>query len=213
MGPVNRITKIARNAKSHALYNYLPGAVDWAVKVMTRSAGKRIIEANASRLLIDNSVLGNAVTHETGWIDTGRKMWGGEIPIDTGFSARIPVHSELDHSDAARSVRMLPAIASLARDGVVTLLTSPELDDEQMTHPIGRFRGYGSYDYSLFSNVSIESLPDPTYSMRIGPAYLGIPSLTDQRYARLAKKPDPLFRDLLKVLGPNKSGCLAYCDS
>jgi hypothetical protein len=134
---IDRIVKSARNAKSHALYNYLPGVVDWAVRVTTTASRKRIVGACASRILIDNTVVGHAVTHETGWIDTGRKMWGGKIPIDTGFSARIPVHSETDNSDAARSVRFLPAIASLAHQGVVTLFTSPELGDEQMTQPIG----------------------------------------------------------------------------
>ncbi|MGH8335844.1 MAG: hypothetical protein ACRETL_03250 [Gammaproteobacteria bacterium] len=42
-------------------------------------------------------------------IDTERKMWGGKFPTDTGFSARIPVHSEADGADVARSVRSLQA--------------------------------------------------------------------------------------------------------
>ena len=201
----DRILKLALNAKSHALYNYLPVVVDWAIRCTTTPSRKRIADAGASRLLIDNTVIGHAITHETAWIDTGRKMWGGKIPVDTGFSARIPVHCEADKSDAARSVRFLPAIASLARGGFVNLCSSPELDDERMTHPAGRFSGYGYYDYSLFSCVSIERLPDPTYSMRIGPAWLGIPSLTEQRQTRLANKSDPLFRDLLTVLGQSNS--------
>lgn len=145
------------------------------------------------------------MTHETGWIDTGRKMWGGAIPIDTGFAARIPVHSEADDSDAARSVRFLPAIASLAWEGSLKLFTSAELIDERMTQSIGRFSGYGYYDYSLFSGVKLERLSDPDYSMLSGPAGLGIPSLAEQRRDRLAAKTDPLYRKLLDVLGPGNS--------
>jgi hypothetical protein len=205
MARIQGIASIARRARTYALYNYLPKTVDWAVRLATLPARKRIAEAGASRVLIDNTVLAHAVTHETCWINTGRKMWGGSIPIDTGFAARIPVHSEDDQSDAARSVRFLPAIASLAREDMIALFTSAELIDERMTQPAGRFSGYGYYDYSLFSGVKMERLPDPGYSMFIGPAGLGIPSLAEQRRERLADKTDPLFRKLRDVLGPSNS--------
>lgn len=205
MRSIDQILRFARNAKSHALYNYLPSAVDWAVRVMSKSSRQKILEVGASRILIDNTVIGHGITHETAWIDTGRKLWGGKIPIDTGFTARIAVHSETDNSDAARCVRYLPSIASLARDGVLTLFSSPELDDERMTQPIGRFSGYGSYDYNVFRGLNIARLPDANYIARIGPAWLGIRSLTDQRHSRLASKSDPLFLNLLEVLGPNNS--------
>ena len=149
MRPIDQILRFARNAKLHARYNYLPSAVDWAVRVMSASSRQKFFEGNASQILIDNTVIGHGITHETAWIDTGRKLWGGSIPIDTGFTARIPVHSETVNSDASRSIRYLPTIASLARDGVLALYSSPELDDERMTHPIGRFSGYGSYDYRV----------------------------------------------------------------
>lgn len=202
---MERCRRVVRNAKSRALYNYLPKAVDWAVRVAASSARKRILEQNASRVLVDNTVIGHAVTHETAWIDTGRQMWGGKVPIDTGFAARIPVHREDDDSDAVRSVRFLPAIASLARQGALTLYSSPELMDERLTQPIGRFSGYGYYDYSVFSGIRFEHLDDPAYSMCIGPAYLGVPSLTEQRRARLAAQSDPLFHALVEVLGPGNS--------
>lgn len=202
---VEKYRRVVRNAKSHALYNYLPKAVDWAIGVAAASACNRIREQDASRLLIDNTVVGHAITHETAWIDTGRKMWGGRVPVDTGFASRIPVHREDDDSETARSVRFLPTIAHLARQGAVSFYTSPELRDEQLTQPIGRFSGYGYYDYSLFSGIRFEDIDDPTYSMRIGPAYSGLPSLAEQRHSRLAAKPDPLFRALVDVLGPGNS--------
>lgn len=172
---------------------------------MTAPAAKRVVEAGASRLLVDNTVLGHAITHETAWISTGQTMWGGKFPVETGFMARIPVHNELDVEDAARSVRFIPAIASLARQGALKLLTSSELEDEKWTQPMGRFRGYGYYDFNLLGGVDIECLVDPNYSMQIGSSGLHFPSLTDQRRKRLADKQDPLFKDLIKVLGPKNS--------
>lgn len=202
INPLDRYRRWAKRVKSHALYNYLPGVIDWAVKTSTAGARKAIGKAGGCRILTDNTVLGHGVTHETGWIDTGVKLWGGRIPIETGLSARIPVHSETDDSDAARSVRYLPAIASLAKQGAISLFTSPELQDEQWSQPGGRFLGYGYYDFSLFSRIALETLPDPEYTTRFG---FGCPSAAEQREARFAAKSDPLFRSLVKVLGQSNS--------
>src|SRR5215216_1438969 len=43
------------------------------------------------RLLVDDTVLGHAIIHETEWISTGTKLWGGQVPVETGYTARIPV--------------------------------------------------------------------------------------------------------------------------
>lgn len=58
---------------------------------------------NVRRLLVDNTVLAHGVTHETAWGDTGKKPWVN-LEVDTGYTARIPVHAEHDSSDAVRSV-------------------------------------------------------------------------------------------------------------
>jgi hypothetical protein len=156
-------------------------------------------------VLIDNSVLGHAVTHETGWVDTGKVLWGGEIEVNTGYAARVPVHSETDDSDSGRSVRYLAPIAMLAKRGSIELLMSRELQDEQWTQPIGRFRGYQHYDYSVFRGVPIQHLPDPDFTVQMGPRWMGLPSLEEQRQQRLATRTDPIFRELLRVLGPKSS--------
>jgi hypothetical protein len=197
--------RLARNLKNTILFIYLPRFVDSLTLIATLKATKKLKDANVERILIDSTVLAHAVTHETAWVDTGKTHWG-EMEIDTGYAARIPVHSDRDHSDAARSTRYLPGIASLARRGHLTLATSCELLDEQWSQPTGRFRGYGLFDFSLFSNVKFETIKDPEYSVVYG-AHAGLPkpSVREQRLERLEAKSDPLFQELLSVLGPNNS--------
>ena len=186
-------------------YRFLPPLVDKLVDLTNHVPKKKIATADAGRILIDNSVLGHSVTHETAWVDTGKKLWGGEIEIETGYTARIPVHSEEDDSDVARSVRFLPSIARLAKTGGISLFQSMELGDERLTQPMGRYSGYGLFDHSLFSDVSIETLEDADYSLVFGPSGTNVPSVKEQRQKRLAKKSDPLFQSLLAILGKNNS--------
>jgi len=195
----------ARNLKSTILFIYLPRVVDSLTFIATLKASKKLKAENVERILIDSTVLAHGVTHETAWVDTGKAHWG-DIEIDTGYAARIPVHDDRDDRDAARSTRYLPGIASLARRGHLTLATSCELRDEQWSQPVGRFRGYGLYDFSLFGNVKFETIKDPEYSVVYG-AHAGLlkPSARAQRLERLEAKSDPLFQELLSVLGPNNS--------
>jgi hypothetical protein len=193
-----------QNLRSRMLYKVLPKLVDWVVVGTSLAARKKISRANAQRVLVDNCVLGHAVTHESGWIDTGKKLWGGNIEIDTGYLARIPVQREDDLSEVARSVRYLPAIASLARRGHLNPLTSSELLDERWTQPIGRFQGYDYYDYNIFSDINFGCLIDSGYKVEFSSAS-NAKSVEDQRRARLALKSDPLYLDLVKVLGEKNS--------
>lgn len=187
------------------LFRYLPGVVDFLTLIATLKASKKLKTANVKRILVDSTVLAHGVTHETAWIDTGKAHWG-DIEIDIGYAARIPVYDDRDDRDAARSTRYLPGIASLARRDHLTLATSFELRDEQWSHPVGRFRGYGLYDFSLFNNIKFETIRDPKYSVVFGTlAGLPRPSVRDQRLERLKAKTDPLFQELVTVLGPNNS--------
>lgn len=199
------LRRLARNLMSKMLFRYLPGVVDSLTLIATLKASKKLKTANVKRILIDSTVLAHGVTHETAWVDTGKAHWG-DIEIDTGYAARIPVHDDRDDRDAARSTRYLPGIASLARREHLTLATSNELRDEQWSHPAGRFRGYGLYDFSLFRNVKFETIKDPQYSVVFG-AHAGLPrpSVREQRLERLKAKTDPLFQQLVSVLGPKNS--------
>lgn len=200
---IGSLRKLTRSFKSTLRFRFLPGAVDFLTTIATLRASKKLKAANVERVLIDNTVVAHGVTHETAWVDTGKALWG-DIEIDTGYATRIPVHDDRDDTDAARSIRYLPGIASLARRGHLTLATSNELQDEQWTQPAGRFRGYGLYDFSLFSGVKFETIKDPQYSVVIG-AYAGLPSVKGQRMKRLEAKKDPLFQELVSVLGPKNS--------
>jgi hypothetical protein len=200
---IGLILKLARSFKSTLRFRFLPRVVDSLTTIATLEAPKKLQAANVERVLIDNTVLAHGVTHETAWVDTGKALWG-DTEIDTGYAARIPVHDDRDNTEAARSIRYLPGIASLARRGHLKLATSNELQDEQLTQPAGRFRGYGLYDFSVFSDIKFETIKDRQYSVVIG-AYAGLPSVKEQRMKRLDAKGDPLFQDLVSVLGPQNS--------
>ena len=193
-----------KNLKNRFYYKVLPKVVDWLSGISVRRAAKKLKTEKVKRLLIDNTVLHHGVTHETAWIARGAEKWG-DIEIDTGFAARIPVHDDRDGSDAGKSVRYLPGIISLARRGSMSLVISEELQDEQWTQPVGRFWGYGNYDFSFFKDLKLEVIKDPDYTITIGPSHMGTPSLDEQRRQRLDAKTDPLYRSLVRVLGPNNS--------
>lgn len=184
-------------------FRLLPRVVDSLTTLATWKASRKLKGANIERVLIDNTVIAHGVTHETAWVDTGKALWG-DTEIGTGYAARIPVHDDRDDTEASRSIRYLPGIASLARRRHLKLVTSNELRDERLTQPAGRFRGYGLYDLSLFSDIDFESIEDPEYTVVIG-AFAGLPSVKEQRMERLRANRDPLFQELVKVLGPTNS--------
>ncbi|MFD2453730.1 hypothetical protein [Ideonella paludis] len=152
---------------------------------------------------MDNTILFHSITHETAWVPTGMAKWGPH-DVDTGYAARIPVRGTEDESREYRNVRYLPGIAYLARIGKLTLMSSGELWTERFYQPSGRFNGYGYFDLDLFKDVEmplVDSIPD----MRIGPSWLGLPSVESARDQRLASSTDPLFRSLVSQLGPSNS--------
>lgn len=193
-----------RNFKEHLRFKYTPRIVDWMLDISTLRA-KAWVRANGPlRILVDNTVLYHAVTHETGWVSTGKSDWGPH-EIDTGYAARIPVHpAELDTREY-KNVAYLPGLAHLARVGLATLHTSAELQDEQFRQPSGRYRGYGYFDYSLFGSLKIESVDGHVFPT-MGPSHFNLPSSEDQQRARIQQyRSDKTFDALARCLGPNNS--------
>lgn len=165
------------------------------------------------RILVDNTVLGHGITHESGWISTGTKMWGGQVPVDTGYLARIPVHSRSNDGRVYREVRYLAGIAHLARQGHLQLCTSGELQAERFRQPAGRFQGYGYADFNVFQGVNMESLdrmhldldePELRQRQRI--------AACDDRLlkAMLAELPERMSQDAYHIFTAEKFGLHAF---
>jgi len=155
-----------------------------------------VLRRNAPlRVLVDNSVLGHGVTHETGWISTGTGMWGN-IEVPTGYMAQIPVHAPQNDGRLYNEVRYLASIAHMGRTGHLKLCSSAELDAERFRQPIGRFIGYGWADHSVFKDISMESVDG---------FHLDLADPKATQLERVAACTDPLYRSLLEALGEKLS--------
>jgi hypothetical protein len=146
-------------------------------------------------ILIDNCALGDAVTHETVWISTGTKMWG-DIPFESGYSARIPVHSPENEQAAYNEVKYLIGIAELAKRSLIIVATSDLLRAERSWQPTGRFLGYGTNDLNVFANVKISD---------IGETYFDTLGGKEAVAAHLGCIEDEPFHTLKKFYEPNQS--------
>ncbi|CAN5487374.1 hypothetical protein BH10PSE11_BH10PSE11_23130 [soil metagenome] len=166
------------------------------LSISTLGARRYLKRNGPLRILIDTSVIGNAVTHETGWISTGPKMWGN-IEVNTGYMARIPVHSPTNKTRMYQEIRYLPGIAHLARHNFLKLFTSGELQAEAFSQPAGRFSGYGWYDYNVFKNTKIETIDDAFYLDLVNPK--------QAQQTRLKGCQEPLFLSLVENLGESNN--------
>jgi hypothetical protein len=156
---------------------------------MATSAARKKIGSTGLRVLVDNTVLDLAVSHETLWVTDGK----------AGYQARVPVYGRENDSARYRELCYLTAIAHLARRGHLELCHSAELNDERFRQPPGRFRGYGYSDYSVLHGIELPSI-DGWVFPRIGAAWMGFPSAQAQQRARLDKSDDLLFQQLRDVL-------------
>ena len=76
------------------------------------------------KILVDASTLILGVTHVSRWVDTGQKLWGGKIPVNTGFLGRFAKTRRLDERFLINEQSHLPAVAELARDRQISLCTT-----------------------------------------------------------------------------------------
>jgi hypothetical protein len=192
----NRIKNLLRRfdrAYKRMLARSLPPMATFQARLALRKTGPL-------RILVDNTVLGHAITHETGWISTGTKLWGGQVPVETGYTARIPVHSPSNDKRVYREVRYLAGIAHLARQQNLQLCTSAELAAERFRQPMGRFRGYGSADFNVFQGVEMESVDG---------IHLDLVEPKTRQRQRIAACDDPLLKAILAEL-PAKMSQDAY---
>ncbi|MDP2694349.1 MAG: hypothetical protein Q8O58_05730 [Gallionella sp.] len=182
---------------------YGPSAANLIVSISALPARLRLFRAGPISILVDNTVLFHAVTHETAWVSTGKSKWGPH-DIDTGYAARIPVRHKDSDSRDYRNIKYLPGIAHLARMGQISLKTAGELALERFKQPVGRFHGYGMFDHNLFSDIDMAPL-DGMPDMVMSPKWMNLPSIEEQQHERLANSSDSLFRGLVKLLGPKNN--------
>jgi hypothetical protein len=196
--------KRLRAYPEHLRFKYAPRLARLIVSHASSSAIMRLSGEPPLTILVDNTVLYHAVTHETAWISTGPSSWG-DRQIDTGYAARVAVHPADSKSREYGNVLYLAGIAELSRRKIIRLHTSAELQEEQFRQPSGRYRGYSYFDHSLFSGLDIPSIDGQVFGV-MGPKMLGLPSVQDQQRARLrAHEQDPLFAKLVRCLGPANS--------
>lgn len=199
MNPIQRL----RAYREHLRFKYAPRLAGWLVEKSTFRACAMLRRSGPLAILVDNTVLHHAVTHETTWVTTGTSNWGPH-QIETGYAARIPVHAAESDSREYRNVKFLPGIAHLAKIGLLTLHSSAELLDEQFRQPTGRYRGYSYFDFSIFGDVPIKSIDDFVFPT-MGPSYFNLPSAAEQQRARLDQANDGLHAALVERLGPRNS--------
>jgi hypothetical protein len=168
---------------------FYPRWATFALNCATASARRVLQSSERLGVLVDNTILDIAVTHESRWIHTKTG----------GYLARVPVHSPGNKSDRYRQSTYLTGIAHLARLGELELFLSAELNDEQFRQPIGRFKGYGYFDYSLFSDLKLKPV-DGWVFPAMGPPSMDLPSVEEQQRERLAHSDDQLFHDLYALL-------------
>lgn len=170
-------------------YKLVPRIAHLALQRTTRSAQHRMTSVEPLRILIDNTVLDVAVTHEEKWIVDSKRS----------YVARVPVYGRNNDSVRHTQSSYLTGISHLARLGFARLYSSSELEAEKFRQPTGRFRGYGLSDYSLFRGIDIESI-DGWVFPHIGPSWIRLPSPKEQQLARLRKSDDALFHDIYRLL-------------
>jgi hypothetical protein len=186
-------------------FRFGPRVAEWLIDLSTSRAKLNLTSSEPIGILVDNTVLADATTHETAWISTGPTQWGNQF-IDTGYSARISVHPAETEQRAFHHVQYLPGLISLYRHGHIHLHSSAELKAEQFRKPSGMFRGYGYFDHNLFNGVSLESLDGYAFP-NLGPSWMKLPSAEDQQREKLAERAlaDPEYASLVDVLGQKNS--------
>lgn len=198
---MRQLINTIRGLPEHLRFKYGPPAVKRLVHWSTFHARKKLAVEPPLGILVDNSVLGNAVTHETTWIATGPKMWGPR-EIETGYMARVPVHTDQNDSEIYRNVTYLSGIAHLGKTGRLRLCTSAELRDEKWRKPTGMFSGYGFFDHTLFAGVELECIDQLEGGWMMGG---GAAPLEEQQQARLNNSGDALYEALVNRLGPKQN--------
>lgn len=143
------------------------------------------------------------------WVSSGPTEWGN-VFVDTGYLARVPVRSRPSKGAPEHEVRdfhdacFLTGIAHLARLGLIRVRSSGELRTEQWGLPVGMLKGYTLFSRTVFEGVPITPLDDMS-DMMMGPRWMNLPTLKQQQAERLGRVEDDLYTRLLARLGKKSS--------
>lgn len=176
----------------------IPTIKEPLLRMSTYQARRKIDSRFPIKILVDNTVLGIAIAHETRWITTSIQEIGGN-PVPSGFQARVPVYGPNNRSKEFREAKALVPLSYLNDQGFVQLYTSAELSDERFRQPIGRFRGYGMFDHSILNGVERNSIDGHVFPT-LGPRRMNLPTAEEQQRARIRDSGDDLFERLFAVL-------------
>ena len=221
------------NQLKQRLIDNLPHAhrakyVNWCLQRSTREARRWLTRFGQISVLIDNSTLRYARTHETVSVKQPLNWPPGSQPSEIFVLCRAPKIFGPEHRNINENIPYLPGIAYLARIGTLKLMTSRELKSEQNHHPIGAVQGHmGWFDYWIFEGIDIESIDgyeahnfdleffrkNPTinrviYSTEKDPLNIH-PENMKKMNERISQSTDPLYRGLMKLL-PKKSNFDAW---
>lgn len=130
--------------------------------VSTRYARQELSIERPLKILVDNTVLAAGRVFSTAWFSTGTQRWGQYHEFDSGYLAPYPTHSPETHGRVYDHVSYLPGIIYLAERGYIELLTSFEMQQEQMHQPAGRYRVRGYFDHNLFGAIRMRSVDEDT---------------------------------------------------
>lgn len=188
-------------------FKYLPRIIELDLSFSSRWA-KKYLANRPLKILVDTNILGHSITHESTWVSMGKKKWGN-IDVETGYEARIsvygPENKEEIWNDAKKrdfeNIKFLPALAYLAKSNFLQFFTSAELQAELLYQPIGRYSGYGMFDYNILGDINIPSLN----GVFIPEIYPGCPSVEIQLQSHLNTRTDVIYSELVNLLGEKSS--------
>lgn len=192
-----------RGMRRAIAFRLMPSIAEAAVSAASAGARSKLRAIRPVRLLLDSTIHAHAITHEDTWIDTGEVLWGGVHAIQTGYAARVPIHSRANNSRQYQDVCRITVIATLARKGMFELYTSAELMAERTRHPPARFETVGYSDFSLLDGLKIESLDGWNFdSFTTGGA--SSEQLSIMQRERMRSSDNLLFAQICDIFGSDK---------
>ncbi len=153
------------------------------------------------KVLIDTSVFHHAAATRSEWKDNGTKLWGGEIPIQTGWIQTVESGHPISASKGGEQTWYISALAEAFQDGLVEAHTTDALDIERMCEDRARKRSTQLGAASLFQGLKLlghTTLPNLQISIRADDP-------KTQLRQEISRQKDQTFRDILAAIDQVRS--------